>query len=109
MDYRKIGTNIRLVRKAKGLSQEALAEMVNISGTHMSHIETGNTKLSLQVFADIADALNVSADELLGRSSEQLCSCGNYVAELFSDCDVRKMKILTDIVKAARTSLDENV
>ena len=49
MDYRKIGTNIRLVRKAKGLSQEALAEMVNISGTHMSHIETGNTMPSTSV------------------------------------------------------------
>ena len=47
MDYYKIGQKIRKIRKAHGLSQEELAEKVNISTTHMSHIETGNTKLSL--------------------------------------------------------------
>ena len=47
MDYNKIGEQIRKIRKAHGLSQEELAERVNISTTHMSHIETGSTKLSL--------------------------------------------------------------
>lgn len=65
MDYYAIGQRIRKYRKAKGLSQEQLAEIVDISTTHMSHIETGNTKLSLQVFADLAEALQVSVDSLL--------------------------------------------
>ena len=65
MDYYAIGQRIRKYRKAKGLSQEQLAELVDISTTHMSHIETGNTKLSLQVFADLAEALQVSVDSLL--------------------------------------------
>ena len=65
MDYYAIGQRIRKFRKAQNLSQEALAEQANISTTHMSHIETGNTKLSLQVFADLAAALHVSADDLL--------------------------------------------
>ncbi|MGM9791503.1 MAG: helix-turn-helix domain-containing protein, partial [Candidatus Cryptobacteroides sp.] len=52
MDYYKIGQKIRKIRKAHGLSQEELAEKVGISTTHMSHIETGNTKLSLPVFVD---------------------------------------------------------
>ena len=50
MDYYAIGQRIRKFRKAQNLSQEALAEQANISTTHMSHIETGNTKLSLQVW-----------------------------------------------------------
>ena len=53
MDYYAIGQRIRKFRKACGLSQEELAEKVGISTTHMSHIETGNTKLSLQVLVDI--------------------------------------------------------
>ena len=65
MDYHKIGQKIRKIRKAHGLSQEELAERIGISTTHMSHIETGNTKLSLQVFVDIAAALEVRTDELL--------------------------------------------
>lgn len=65
MDYYAIGQRIRKYRKVKGLSQEQLAEIVDISTTHMSHIETGNTKLSLQVFADLAEALQVNVDSLL--------------------------------------------
>ena len=43
MDYYKIGQKVRKYRKALNMSQEQLAEFINISVTHMSHIETGNT------------------------------------------------------------------
>ena len=59
MDYYAIGQRIRKIRKAHGISQEVLAEKANISVTHMSHIETGNTKLSLPVLVDIATTLEV--------------------------------------------------
>ena len=65
MNYYEIGQRIRKFRKAQGLSQERLAELVDISTTHMSHIETGNTKLSLPVLVDIAQVLHASTDELL--------------------------------------------
>ena len=68
MDYYKIGQRVRTYRRAKGLSQEALAERAGISVTHMSHIETGNTKLSLSVFLALVDGLGVSADSLLRDS-----------------------------------------
>ena len=58
MDYYAIGQRVRRFRKAQNLSQEQLAELVNISTTHMSHIETGSTKLSLQVFGELAEALH---------------------------------------------------
>ena len=54
ISYYEIGQRVRKFRKAYGLSQEELAEKVGISTTHMSHIETGNTKLSLQVLVDLA-------------------------------------------------------
>lgn len=65
MDYYAIGQRIRKIRKAQGLSQEQLAERVQISVTHMSHIETGNTKLSLQVLVDLAMTLGIRTDTLL--------------------------------------------
>ena len=65
MDYYAIGQRIRKTRKAHGLSQEQLAELIGISTTHMSHIETGNTKLSLPVLVSLAEALEVRTDELL--------------------------------------------
>ena len=65
MDYYKIGQKIRKIRKAHGLSQEELAERIGISTTHMSHIETGYTKLSLPVLVDLACALGVRTDDLI--------------------------------------------
>ena len=65
MNYYEIGQRIRKSRKALDLSQEELAEKVGISATHMSHIETGNTKLSLEVFAKLVEALGCRADDLL--------------------------------------------
>ena len=65
MDYYQIGQRIRKIRKAHKLSQDELASKVGISTTHMSHIETGNTKLSLPVLVDLADALQVRVDDLL--------------------------------------------
>lgn len=41
--------------KAYNLSQEQLADKVKISTTHISHIETGNTKLCLAVLVKIAE------------------------------------------------------
>ena len=65
MDYAAIGKRIRAHRKRLNLSQEELAEMVNISTVHMSHIETGYTKLSLPVLVDLACALGVRTDDLI--------------------------------------------
>lgn len=65
IDYVKTGDRIRKIRKSRGMSQELLAESISISVTHMSHIETGTTKLSLQVLADISVVLKVGIDELL--------------------------------------------
>lgn len=65
MNYIEIGQRIRKYRKQQNLSQEELAEKIGISTTHMSHIETGSTKLSLSVLVDLAKNLNVKTDWLL--------------------------------------------
>lgn len=86
MDYYEIGQRIRKIRKARGLSQEQLAAMTGISTTHMSHIETANTKLSLQVFADIANALSVQTDALLHDQQQALIMSLMYEGFLPACC-----------------------
>lgn len=108
MDYYKIGQQIRKIRKAHGLSQEELAEMVNISTTHMSHIETGNTKLSLPVLVDIATALEVRTDELLNTDLAATTSTAlDEIAAVLERCTARESKVITDVVKAAKLSMDK--
>ncbi len=109
MDYYKIGQQIRKIRKAHGLSQEELAEKVNISTTHMSHIETGNTKLSLPVFVDIAAALEVRTDDLLTDQAVAGSVCLEELAALLERCDARQAKVITDVAKAAKLSMDKHL
>ena len=62
--YKYLGLNIAYYRKEKGLSQSTLAEMVNISRTHMSRIETADCAVSLDVVFAICDALDVSPGKM---------------------------------------------
>ena len=110
MDYEKIGQNIRRLRRAKGLSQEELAERIGISTTHMSHIETANTKLSLPVFVALADALEVSMEDLLDTDTVRAIShSAKEIVTILERCDAKEAKIITDIVKAAKSSMDKNL
>ena len=108
MDYYKIGQQIRKLRKAHGFSQEELAEKVDISVTNMSHIETGNTKLSLPVFLDIAQVLEVSTDELLGESGYESSSKAlSEIAAVLECCSAKEAKVIAEIVKSAKMSMDK--
>ena len=108
MDYYKIGQKIRKIRKAHGLSQEKLAEKAGVSTTHMSHIETGNTKLSLSVFVDIANALEVRTDDLLDNPATATTSTSlDEIAAVLERCSAQEAKVITDVVKAAKLSMDK--
>lgn len=55
-----IGTNVKILREIRGLSQKELAELVEASTGSLSHIEKGTRQPSLDMLYKIADALNVS-------------------------------------------------
>lgn len=108
MDYYKIGQQIRKFRKAQGFSQEELAEKVNISTTHISHIENGNTKLSLQVLVDIANILEVRTDDLLNIDPLPTSSSAlDDIASVLEQCTAKEAKVIADIVKTTKQSLDK--
>lgn len=109
IDYYAIGQRIRKIRKAKRLSQESLAEQIGISTTHMSHIETGNTKMSLPVFVALAAALEVRTDELLYDHPQDCSASFASISELLSSCTLQQVQIIEDIVKAVKVSLDKNM
>ena len=65
MDLRDVGLRIKKTREAKGLTQEDLAALVDLSPTHISVIERGQKIPKLDTFVAITNALDVSADSLL--------------------------------------------
>lgn len=64
-DYTNMGARIKLRRTELKIKQAKLAEWVDISNNHMSSIETGHQKLSMDTFIQICNALKVTPDYLL--------------------------------------------
>lgn len=108
MDYYAIGQRIRKIRKAQGFSQETLAEQAGISVTHMSHIEAGNTKLSLPVLVDLAEILDVRTDDLLyDEIFAERSSTIDEIVQILNTCTVQQLKIIKNILKTTKISLEQ--
>lgn len=109
LNYYEIGQRIRKVRRAQDMPQEQLAEKVNISTVHMSHIETGSTKMSLAVLVEIAVALNVSTDELLfdRHPGQQKQSAVDDIQSILDTCTPQQASIISEIIKSAKNAMDK--
>ena len=65
IDYASIGNRIRTARLEKGMTQAELGEAAGCSNNYMSHIETGQTKVSLKILLRISRALEYNIDYFL--------------------------------------------
>ncbi|EKG0010181.1 helix-turn-helix transcriptional regulator [Vibrio cholerae] len=59
------GKKVRQIRKEKGLSQEALADLAGIDRSYMGHIERGDQNITLTKIHQIADALEIPIVNLI--------------------------------------------
>ena len=57
MDAKKIGNRIKLIRKARGLTQADLAQMVDLTPKYLSNLECGFKLPKFETFISIANAL----------------------------------------------------
>ncbi len=106
LDYKAIGTRIKIARIKAHLTQDALAEIVDISTTHLSNIETGTTRVSLTTIVNLANALHVTADDLLCDSVLKATpQFRRDIAELLDDCNEYEIRIVKDIVEATKATL----
>ena len=100
LDYSIIGERLKKARIANHLTQEQLAEKLDVSVAFLSRAERGTVKINLARITQICDILNVSiADILTGTAS----SAKDYLSEDFSnllkDCPPEKIKLIYDIAK----------
>ncbi len=65
MNYTELGKKVRLIRKARGITQEELASQVGISASFLGHIERGTRVLSLDTLLALCHTLNVTPNDLL--------------------------------------------
>ena len=76
---------------------------------NMSHIESGKTVPSFEVFVSIVNALGCSADEILckeEKTARQLVD--HWLVDMVADCDQTEIKIISDTVASLKQSLRKN-
>ncbi len=98
MDKLTIGDRIKVARKKLNLTQEALAEKVDITLYYMGEIERGEKTPSLDLFIRLVEVLDVSADYLL----RDTVSTGNVYGDKRM---ARKLENLTPRQRAAVEAL----
>ena len=69
IDYKLIGSRIKQKRKTKGITQEVLAEKLDVTIGYVSQVERGITKISLDLLGEIAPILECDVAELISESS----------------------------------------
>lgn len=72
LDAELIGQVIQRKREQKKLSQEVISGLAGIGRTHLSAIERGERKPTLETFFKIAEALNIRPSVLLAEIEEEL-------------------------------------
>lgn len=78
------GNTLKEIRTSKNLSQENMANLLNISRTAYTKYETGDSLPSIQTIKIICEVLNVSANYLLGIDEDKIINLENTIKNPFN-------------------------
>lgn len=108
IDYVSIGKQIKKSRVNRGMTQEVLAEKVNISIPHISRIENGSSSPSLQTLVDICNALDITIDNLMQDSlpAAKKRVVGRLEA-LLAGCTSAEMNMIMNVVEVLLQEIRE--
>jgi len=99
---RLLGARIKELRRLRGLSQEKLAETINIDPKHLSRIEVGKSYPSLDTLEGIAIALKVELKDLFEflhqkKSSQELAK---DICSLLKEAEEDKLQLVLKVVRS---------
>lgn len=100
LDYNIIGERLKKARTDKGLTQEKLAEKLDVSIAFLSRIERGSSHISLKRLSQICDILGISEGTILNGSSN---NSDTYLSSEFNtlikNSTPEKQKLIYKIAK----------
>ena len=106
IDYKLIGSRIKQARKQQGMTQEVLAEKLNVSIGYVSQVERGITKISLDLLGAISTVLACDVASLV---SESAVHSSEYMeSELMAEIrklDNNKRKYIIEVIKLTNEKL----
>ena len=115
------GKRLKELRKANGYTIEEFAKLVGISRSSLGYYENTDRLPDVEVLSRIADALNVSADYLIGRTNtaalkgkmKTVCeltglsdSAAEYLAQLVKDKERSKLSVINHLFKQLTEDYD---
>ena len=99
---KKLGNRIKYLRLQRGLSQEKLAEAIDIATTSLSYVETGRSFMTLVTLEKLAKVLNVDLYEIFQFSTvntkEEMYDYIMSILDIIKNDD-EKMKTVYNIFK----------
>ena len=100
IDYSVIGSRIKQARLAKNMTQEDLADKIDISVAFLSRVERGKAKINLNRLNQLCDLLEISEGTVLtGVGSNSNNYLNNDLSNLLEGCPPDKLKLIYDIAK----------
>lgn len=100
IDYKLVGERIKRARKSKGITQENMAERLNVSIGYVSQVERGVTKISLDLLAAISTILECDVAALISESA--INSTEYLESEIVTELcklDQKKKKFIYNLIK----------
>ncbi len=98
LNFNIIGTRLKQARLNKKITQEKLAEMIDVSVTYISRIERGSTNINLKRLSEICDILGVTEGEILnGTSSNSPTYMTKEFNDLLKSCPTEKVTLIYNI------------
>ena len=96
----KLGENIFKLRKEYNLSQEQLAEKINVTRQTISNWELGETAPNPEQLKLLSKTLKVSIDELLNNGNIVEAGGSEYIQNIVKDKEFKKGKILVEYIES---------
>ena len=106
INYTQLGRRIKQYRAKAKLTQESLADLIDVATSTIAHAEAGTSKPSLPLLIKIANALNVTLDQLI---CDSLPVADTYIekdiADVLSDCNTKEKQIIRDIIIVTKETM----
>ncbi len=100
LDYTIIGERLKKARTDKGMTQEVLAEKLDVSIAFLSRVERGNSHINLKRLSQVCEILGVSEGAILnGTSKNSKTYLTSEFSELLASLSPEKQKLIYDIAK----------
>ncbi|MBO6087793.1 helix-turn-helix transcriptional regulator [bacterium] len=98
----QLGAKIKQIRKSKKITQEKLAETINVDFGYISKLEVGQNFPSIQTLNKIADTLNVDISEFFTYKDINEIDLKSETTKLINNFNYDELKIIYKVAKSIR-------